>query len=164
MEKPHIDVIMTDISAKEDDDKKFQVLIDWEENVALHDAIYEMHARNHLNEDQEARNIKTGKEEWRSDQESVDCCEKSCKEMKKNDAETKDYSDSVETYHKWHKICYRTKQNNEKTNFDNSFLCTPQLQCKKAIYTERFIKKVSLVTENEVRSKNYAVEASKREK
>jgi len=39
LEKLHIDMNMTEISAEEGDDKKFQVLIDQEENVALQDAI-----------------------------------------------------------------------------------------------------------------------------
>jgi len=41
MEKPHIDVNMSERTAEEEDDKKFQVLIDQEENVAWHDATYE---------------------------------------------------------------------------------------------------------------------------
>jgi len=35
------------------------------------------------------------------------------------------------------------------------------LQCKEAIYTERFTKEVSLVTENSIQSENYTMEASK---
>ena len=52
-------------------------------------------------------------------------------------------------------------QNNDATDFDNSFLYTPQLQCEEAIYAKRITEKVSLVSENDVRSENYAVEASK---
>jgi len=59
---------------KEEVDEKFQVLINQEENVSLHNATYKKYARNHVNEDQEMRNIETGREERRLDQELVDCC------------------------------------------------------------------------------------------
>jgi len=55
-------------------------------------------------------------------------------------------------------------QNDEATIFDDFILYTPQLQCEEAIYAERFTKEVSLVTENGIQSKNYAMEASKRGK
>lgn len=55
-------------------------------------------------------------------------------------------------------------QNDDATDFDDSFLYTPQLQCEEAIYAERFIEEASLEIENDVRSEIYAVEASKHEK
>jgi len=55
MEKPHIDVNMSEMTAEEEDDKKFQVLIDHEENVALYDVTYKMHGRNHVDDDAEGR-------------------------------------------------------------------------------------------------------------
>jgi len=67
---------------------------------------------NHL----EGRNVEAGREEHRSDQELVDCHEiqgstqESYKEMMKNDEETNDYDDTVQTHDEWHKNCYRTMQ------------------------------------------------------
>jgi len=55
-------------------------------------------------------------------------------------------------------------QNDDATDFDNSFLYTPQLQCEEAIYAKRIIEEVSLVTENDVQSANHMMVANKREK
>jgi len=146
LEKPHIDVNTTEISAEEGDNKKFQVLIDPEENIASHDAIYEKHARNHEIEDQEARNIETGREERRLDQESVDCCEmqgsmqKPGEEMMKNDEESNHYG-AMLIRDKRHKNFYRMMQNDDATDFDDSFLYTPQLQCKEGSTQKDLLKK-----------------------
>jgi len=52
---------------------------------------------------------------------------------------------------------YRSKQNNEIADFDDSFLYISQLQCEKAIYAKRFTEEMSLGTTNDVESKNYVV-------
>jgi len=101
------------------------------------------------------------------DQESVDCCEmrestqESSEKMMKNDEEMNDYGDTVETCHKRHKNFYRMKQNDDATDFDDSFLCIGQFDYEEAIYASEITEKVSLVSKNDVQSENYAVEASK---
>ncbi len=168
LEKLHIDVNMSERTAEEEDDKKFQVPIDQEENVASHNVTYEKHARNHENEDQERRNIEIGREEWRSDQESAYCCEmqgfmqKSSEEMMKNNEEMNDYG-AMLIRDKRHENCYRMMQNDDATDFDDSFLYTPQFQCQEAIYAKRFIKEASLEIENDVEAEVTEFELEKHE-
>jgi len=93
MEKLHIEVNKSVMSFEEENDEKFQVLINQEENVAWSSETHGKHVRNHVDDDAKARNIKTGREEWRLDEELVDCCEmqgsmqESTEEMMKNDEE-----------------------------------------------------------------------------
>ncbi len=81
----------------------------------------------------------------------------------KNHAEMNNYG-ALLIRDEQHENFYRTMQNDDATDFDDSFLYTPQLQCEKAIYAKRINKEASLMTENDVHSDNYAVQASKREK
>ncbi len=87
-----------------------------------------------------------------------------CEEMMKNGEETNNYSNTMQIHDELHENFYRSKQNNEMADFDDSFLYTSQLQCKKAICAKRFTEEVSLGTENDIESKNYVVKASKHEK
>jgi len=80
----------------------------------------------------------------------------------KNGEETN--GNTMQIHDELHENFYRSKQNNEMANFDDSFLYTLQLQCEKAICAKRFTKEVTLGTENDIESKNYAVKASKHEK
>jgi len=114
-------------------------------------------------------NVKAGRNESRSDQEYVDFHEiwdsmqELCEEMMKNGEETNNYSNTMQIHDELHENFYRSKQNNEMANFDDSFLYTSQLQCKKAICAKRFTKEVSLGTKFDIESKNYVVKASKHE-
>ena len=65
--------------------------------------------------------------------------------MMKN-GEENNYGDTMQIHDELHENFYRSKQNNEIANFDDSFLYTSQLQCKKAICAKRFTKEVSLGT------------------
>jgi len=56
-----------------------------------------------------------------------------CEEMMKNGEETNDYGNTMQIHDELHENFYRSKQNNEMADFDNSFLYTSQLQCKKVI-------------------------------
>jgi len=115
-------------------------------------------------------NVRAGRNESRSDQEYVDYHElwdsrqELCGEMLKNGEETNDYSNTLQIYDELHENFYSSKQKNEMANFDDSFLYTSQLQCKKEICAKRFTKEVSLGTENDIESKKYVVKASKHEK
>jgi len=168
-EMPSIEVNMPMPSPEKEEDEKFQVLTDQDETVAPYHEMNEKQGINDVNDDREARNAEAGREERKSDQELVDCCEiqgstqKSSEERMKNADETNDYGAALICDER-HKNFYRTMQNDDATDFDDSFLYTPQLQCEEAIYAKRISEEASLMTENDVRSEIYAVEASKHEK
>jgi len=128
-EMPSIEVSMPMPSPEKEEDEKFQVLMDQDEAVAPYDETNEKQAINHVNDDREARNAEAGREKRRSDQELVECCEiqdstqESSEERMKNNDKTNDYG-AVQTRDKRPKNFYRTMQNNDATDFDNSFLYT----------------------------------------
>ena len=62
-----------------------------------------------------------------------------CEEMMKNGEETN--SNTMQICDELHENFYRSKQDNEMADFDNSFLYTSQLQCKKAICVQKDLLK-----------------------